>query len=271
MDRVAETLGLDPVPLRDRERAAPRRHHRHRAASGPRRQRAGGAARGGAALAVPRQARGQWRGTGRGHRRCRCSSTAPGFTGGGEVKLASQAALELTATGARILVASTEIGQGTRTMHAQIVADALGVPYDRVEVVHAVDTAAGARQRADGGVAHLHGRRPAARALRAPDEARRLGGLDPAPVPAAPRRLHDHASATRSRPGIAWDDDALPRRRLRRFGWACNVVELEVDPVTCEVTPRAPHRGGARSARPSTRSWPRARSRAAPSRGWAGR
>ena len=56
------------------------------------------------------------------------------------MKLASKASLELTATGARILVASTEIGQGTRTMHAQIVADALGMPYDAVEVSEA-DTA----------------------------------------------------------------------------------------------------------------------------------
>ena len=63
-----------------------------------------------------------------------------GFTGGGEVKLASKASLALTERGARILVASTEIGQGTRTMHAQIVADTLGVPYDCVEV-NAADTA----------------------------------------------------------------------------------------------------------------------------------
>ena len=35
---------------------------------------------------------------------------------------------------------STEIGQGTRTMHAQIVADALGMPYDAVEC-HEADTA----------------------------------------------------------------------------------------------------------------------------------
>ena len=37
-------------------------------------------------------------------------------------------------------MASTEIGQGTRTMHAQIVADTLGMPYDAVEV-HEADTA----------------------------------------------------------------------------------------------------------------------------------
>src|SRR5262249_62368110 len=63
-----------------------------------------------------------------------------GFTGGGEVKLASKASLALTERGARILVASTEIGQGTRTMLAQIVADAMGIPYDAVEV-NAADTA----------------------------------------------------------------------------------------------------------------------------------
>src|SRR5262249_27937088 len=62
-----------------------------------------------------------------------------GFTGGGGIKLASQASLALTERGVRILVASTEIGQGTRTMHAQIVADALGLPYDAVEV-NAADT-----------------------------------------------------------------------------------------------------------------------------------
>ena len=36
---------------------------------------------------------------------------------------------------------TTEIGQGTRTMHAQIVADTLGLPYDCIDV-NAADTAA---------------------------------------------------------------------------------------------------------------------------------
>ena len=57
-----------------------------------------------------------------------------GFTGNGEVALASKATLELIPTGARIRVASTEIGQGTRTIHSQIVADTLGIPFNRVEV-----------------------------------------------------------------------------------------------------------------------------------------
>jgi hypothetical protein len=41
-----------------------------------------------------------------------------GFTGSGEVKLQSRASLELTATGVRVLVSSTDIGQGQRTAHA---------------------------------------------------------------------------------------------------------------------------------------------------------
>ena len=57
-----------------------------------------------------------------------------GFTGGGERTLKSKARLDLTPPGVRIAVGSTEIGQGTRTMHAQIVTDSLGIPYDDVEV-----------------------------------------------------------------------------------------------------------------------------------------
>lgn len=63
-----------------------------------------------------------------------------GFTGSGEAYLASRAAVSLTREGEiRVLAASTEIGQGTNTLFAQIVADALGVPYDWV-VIEAPDT-----------------------------------------------------------------------------------------------------------------------------------
>ncbi len=58
-----------------------------------------------------------------------------GFTGSGEVSLASVAELEATAQGrVRVLAASTEIGQGTNTIFSQIAADALGLDYDRIEV-----------------------------------------------------------------------------------------------------------------------------------------
>ncbi len=58
-----------------------------------------------------------------------------GFTGSGEVRLASVASLELTDDGRiRILTAWTEMGQGTKTIFPQLVADALGVEYDEVEI-----------------------------------------------------------------------------------------------------------------------------------------
>ena len=62
----------------------------------------------------------------------------------------------------RVLAASTEIGQGTNTIFAQIVADALGIDYDDVEVAQP-DTAIVPEQRPDGRVAHGDGGRPARR------------------------------------------------------------------------------------------------------------
>ena len=65
-----------------------------------------------------------------------------GFTGSGEVTLASRAALDLTPDGRpRVLTANTEIGQGTITAFAQIVAQELRVPPELV-VVNDPDTAA---------------------------------------------------------------------------------------------------------------------------------
>jgi CO/xanthine dehydrogenase Mo-binding subunit len=58
-----------------------------------------------------------------------------GFTGSGEVKLASVASVELTADGRIVvLTASTEMGQGTKTIFPQLVGDALGVPDGDVEL-----------------------------------------------------------------------------------------------------------------------------------------
>ena len=134
MDRLADKLGMDPVKLRELNALKPG----DTTATG---QRLGKDA---SALPVLREAvrrsgfkekRRKWRGTTRGIG-LSLFFHGSGFTGGGEVKLASKASLELRPRGARILVASTEIGQGTRTMHAQIVADALGVPFETIDPSH---------------------------------------------------------------------------------------------------------------------------------------
>ena len=232
MDRIAEALGLDPVRVREVNALRPG----DTTATG---QTLG---RDASALPVLREAVRRSRFTQK--RRALAGTNrgiglslffhGSGFTGGGEVKLASKASLELTATGARIRVGSTEIGQGTRTMHAQIVADALGVPFEAVEV-HDVDT----DEVPDSGptvasrtcmiVGKLLER--CAREMR-----RRLGRLTPAQY----HRAHGPFTVTmqyKPPPGLQWDDDRYAGDAYGSYAWSCNVVEVEVDPVTHEVTP----------------------------------
>jgi CO/xanthine dehydrogenase Mo-binding subunit len=58
-----------------------------------------------------------------------------GFTGSGERYLSSVVGVEGCADGSvRVLVSSTEFGQGTNTVLCQIAAEALGLPYQDVEI-----------------------------------------------------------------------------------------------------------------------------------------
>jgi CO/xanthine dehydrogenase Mo-binding subunit len=232
MDRIAEALGLDPVRIR--EVNALRRGDT--TATG---QRMG---RDCSALQVLRAAvrqsdfkrkRRQYAGSGRGIG-LSLFFHGSGFTGSGEVKLASKASLELTEKGARIRVASTEIGQGTRTMHAQIVADTLGIPYECVEV-NAADTA----DVPDSGptvasrTCMVVGRilQRCAEEMRA-----RLGTL----TPRGYLRKHGALVITKEyeRPaGVEWDDEGYRGDAYAAYGWACDVVEVAVDRDTWQVMP----------------------------------
>ncbi len=61
-----------------------------------------------------------------------------GFTGSGERNLGSVVGVEGCADGKmKVLVSSTEFGQGTKTVLCQIAAEALGLPYDSVEIAPA--------------------------------------------------------------------------------------------------------------------------------------
>jgi CO/xanthine dehydrogenase Mo-binding subunit len=158
-----------------------------------------------------------------------------GFTGSGEMRLASRAALELTPTGARILVASTEIGQGTRTMHAQIVADVLGMAYEQIEVAQAdtalvPDSGPTVASRTTMIVGDI-----LARCARKMKE--RLGGAAPAEY------LREHGPLViveqYERPNDleSWDDLEYRGAAYAAYGWACNVAEVELDRTTYEVRP----------------------------------
>src|SRR5919109_1665449 len=131
MERIAEALGIDPVALRELNALRPG----DTTATGQRME-SDCAAVQVLGTAVERSEfhakRERYAGTNRGIGLALFFHGA-GFTGSGEVKLASRAALSTTERGVRILVGSAEIGQGTRTMHAQIVADTLGIPYDDIE------------------------------------------------------------------------------------------------------------------------------------------
>jgi CO/xanthine dehydrogenase Mo-binding subunit len=158
-----------------------------------------------------------------------------GFTGSGEVMLKSRAALETSEHGVRVLVASTEIGQGTRTMHAQIVADAVGIPFDDVEpaqpdtfvVPDSGPTVASRTCMVVGGILQRCGQE-----LR-----ERLGGLHPAEH----FRLHGPTRIVREyeKPGdVTWSDETYRGDAYPTYGWGCAVVEVEMDPDTFEVRAR---------------------------------
>jgi CO/xanthine dehydrogenase Mo-binding subunit len=234
LDRIAAAIGLDPVRIREQNALRPG----DTTATG---QRLGSDCR---ALDVLRAAvkaskftrkRRAYEGTGRGIG-LSLFFHGSGFTGAGEVKLASKASLALTERGARILVASTEIGQGTRTMHAQIVADTLGIPYDCVEV-NAADTA----DVPDSGptVASRTCMVVGRILQRCAEEMReRLGPLTPREY----LRRHGPFVVTREYerpPGLAWDEETYRGDAYASYGWACDVAEVIVDPDTWQVTPGA--------------------------------
>src|SRR5437764_11939246 len=61
-----------------------------------------------------------------------------GFTGSGERYLSSVVGVEGCADGSvRVLVSSTEFGQGTKTVLSQIAAETLGMGYEDVDVATA--------------------------------------------------------------------------------------------------------------------------------------
>jgi CO/xanthine dehydrogenase Mo-binding subunit len=232
VDRVAEALGLDPVLFRRRNLVRP-----------------GDCLPTGQVLPLDTSAeavleeavrrsryhekRRAWAGTDRGIGVSLVLHGA-GFTGSGETMLASRAALELTESGVRVLVGSTEIGQGARTVLAQIVADALGWPLSRVEVAEP-DTAAVV----DSGptVASRTSMIVGGLLRRGAEEIKeRLAGRSPR----AYLKKLGPLRVTRSYeppPGPGWDQENYRGNAYATYAWACNVVEVRLDRVTAEVRP----------------------------------
>jgi CO/xanthine dehydrogenase Mo-binding subunit len=186
-----------------------------------------------------------------------------GFTGSGEAKMKAQAGVEITAEGrARILSGSTEIGQGTRTIFGQIVAEELGVGFDDVEIEEpdtsrvpdSGPTVASRTCMVVGRVLQLAARevkekltRFAAERFGAPEvkliagefiaDGKHLASLSE--IAGAYLAQHGALRATAcyaSPPGIAWDDETYSGDAYPVYSWGADVAEVEVDMDTYEVT-----------------------------------
>lgn len=263
MDRIAETLGMDPLELRRRnafqigdvtptgqvlnesvgakevlERTVRRAEWTRKRASYESGNRAAVAAEAGANPPARRVRRGI--GLSLVHH-------GAGFTGSGEVKLRSIAALDLTPDGRpRVLAASTEIGQGTVTMFSQMVAQELGVPAQFVVVLdpdtdRVPDSGPTVASRTCMVVGGLLSR--CATAMR-----ERLELFAERPIAGAAdfQRVARKFLATRGPlriekqyekpPEIQWDDDTYRGDAYGVFGYAACCVEVEVDLDTGETT-----------------------------------
>ena len=172
-----------------------------------------------------------------------------GFTGGGEVFLRSEARVALSPDGRiRVDAVSTEIGQGTTSILAQIVAAALELPYEWVEVEtpdtskvpDSGPTVASRTCMIVGGLLHR-----AAKKLK-------LALLNAGAHWPLGREAFERAAARAcgsrgeldfverfEKPGdIEWDDVSYRGDAYGVFSYAAMVVDLEIDKLTYEITVR---------------------------------
>jgi CO/xanthine dehydrogenase Mo-binding subunit len=176
-----------------------------------------------------------------------------GFTGSGEVYLASVAAAEARSTaaggGVEVLASSTEIGQGTNTIFSQIASDALDLPYEMIivgtpDTARVPDSGPTVASRTTMVVGKLVER--ACKAI--VDLLKSEGLLGDSPWSASDFQRavdtycdrHGTSGLKRSAryeppPGIVWDDKAYRGSAYACYGWATYVAEVAVDTLTGET------------------------------------
>jgi CO/xanthine dehydrogenase Mo-binding subunit len=170
-----------------------------------------------------------------------------GFTGSGEVHLASVVDVEGTPEGGvRVLSASTEIGQGTNTIFSQIAADALGIDCDDIEVVQpdtsiVPDSGPTVASR----TCMVVGKLVESAALAVKHALIDAGYLHTvysrAEFQSACRRYMDAFGSLRGTshyetpPNLKWDDEKYLGDAYGTYGWAVYVAEVSVDTVTWET------------------------------------
>jgi CO/xanthine dehydrogenase Mo-binding subunit len=148
-----------------------------------------------------------------------------GFTGSGEKKLQGTIGFEALADGTfRILTASTEIGQGTKTIFCQLAADALGVGLDKV-VLAPQDTS----------IVPDSGPTVASRT------AMIVGRLVQEAATEVKQRLTREKAPLRVEKSyiqpdtIHWDENTYRGDAYPVYAWACTIADVDVDMTTGEV------------------------------------
>jgi CO/xanthine dehydrogenase Mo-binding subunit len=170
-----------------------------------------------------------------------------GFTGSGEDHLASVVNVDVVPDGhVRVMTSSTEIGQGTNTIFAQIAGDALKLPCDAIEVVQP-DTA----------LVPNSGPTVASRTCMVVGKLVETAALGirrtlldanliaetytPSEFQDACRAYVTQTGPLRATaryqpaPGLKWDDEKYQGDAYGTYAWAVYVAEVTVDLVTCET------------------------------------
>jgi len=170
-----------------------------------------------------------------------------GFTGSGERYLASVVGVEGCADGrVRILVSSTEFGQGTKTVLCQVAAETLRLPYEDVDIAQP-DTQAvpnsgpTVASRTVMVVGNLV--RSAAQGVAQTLIAAGLLGESYSPEEfreACSQYVAQHGefkswACYQAPPGIFWDDEKYRGEAYAAYSWAVYIADVTCDLTTCSV------------------------------------
>ncbi len=170
-----------------------------------------------------------------------------GFTGSGEKYLESVVGAEATSEGrVRILAASTEIGQGTNTVFAQIAAEALHLDYDSIEVAKPdTGNVPNSGPTVASRTTMIVGKLVESAVLGLKQTLTSTGLLKENYTQedfqeACRKYIEQHGalksfSKYKAPPGINWDDEKYEGDAYGAYAWAVYVAEVTVDTVTYEA------------------------------------
>jgi len=167
-----------------------------------------------------------------------------GFTGSGERYLNSLAGIDVTTDGkVRVLVSSTEFGQGTNTILTQIAAEAIGIPYDDVMmappdtgiVPNSGPTVASRTSMVVGRLIERAGLQLVATLQQHAGLGAQFAGGEFFAACDRYRAVHGKVESLcryEAPPGIFWDDQKYRGEAYPAFAWSIQVAQVAVDTLT---------------------------------------